>query len=48
MSALNFIPPLLASMGLAYASFMKKKDWITIAFAIWMVLFVLAFVINKP
>lgn len=47
MNPINFIPLIIASISLAYASFSKKKDWALISFIVWLVLFVLTFYIIK-
>ena len=47
MNPINFIPIILASLSLAYASFMQNKNWAMIAFVIWLVLFVLTFIIHS-
>lgn len=46
MSAVQMIPVVLASLSLAFASFAKNKDWATIAFIVWLVLFMLTFIIK--
>ncbi|MEK6848831.1 MAG: hypothetical protein AABX65_04330 [Nanoarchaeota archaeon] len=41
MSALNFIPLMLTTLALAFASFTAKKDknWLVVAFVIWLLTF---------
>ena len=43
MNPLNFIPIILATLALAFASFNRNKSWALISFVIWLVLFVLTF-----
>ena len=43
MTILQFIPLILATLGLAYASFKtkkKNKNWLIIAFIVWLLIFV--------
>ena len=47
MNPLNFIPIMIATLSLAYASFLRRKDWALIAFIVWLVIFVLTFFIFK-
>lgn len=47
MNPLGFIPLIIATLSLAYASFMRKKDWAYVSFVIWLVIFVLTFYIIK-
>lgn len=50
MSAINFIPLLLATLGLVYTSFKakgKKKTWLIVAFIIWLVVFVFTILMFK-
>jgi len=46
MTASVFIPIILSSLGLAYASFMRNKNWIIVAFVIWLTVFMLTFYIR--
>lgn len=39
---------MIATLSLAYASFLQKKEWVYISFVVWLVLFVLLFFVNKP
>ena len=41
MSALEFIPVIFSTLGLALASFAQNKNWIIVAFVIWLSLFML-------
>ncbi len=47
MNPLNFIPIIIATLSLAYSSFLRKKDWALISFIVWLVIFVLTFFISK-
>ena len=47
MNAVEFIPTIIASLSLAFASFMRKKNWAVIAFVVWLVLFVLTFFVFR-
>ena len=47
MNPINFIPTIIATFALAYASFTKMKGWAMIAFVVWIVMFVLTFFIIK-
>jgi len=46
MNPILFIPLLLASLGIAIASFLKNKNWLIIAFIVWLVVFTLTILIN--
>jgi len=43
MNALNFIPLLISTFSLAYASFTGNKKWAVVAFVVWLVIFALTF-----
>ena len=47
MNPINFVPLIIATISLAFASFMRRKDWAVIAFVVWIVIFVLIFYIFK-
>ncbi len=47
MNPINFVPTIIATLSLAFASFMEKKNWAMIAFVIWLVIFVLTFFVFK-
>ncbi len=48
MNPINFVPLMIATLSLGYASFMQKKEWVNISFAVWLVLFVLLFYVANP
>ncbi len=45
MNAIEFIPIIIATISLAFASFLKNKNWALISFVVWLVIFVLTFFI---
>ena len=45
LNPINFVPIIIATLSLAFASFMRNKNWAMISFVIWLVLFVLIFFI---
>lgn len=38
---------MIATLSLAYASFMRNKNWAVIAFIVWLLIFVLTFFVFK-
>lgn len=46
MNPLNFVPLMIATLSLAFASFMKNRNWAMIAFVVWLVIFVLTFYVG--
>ena len=47
MNPINFIPIIIATISLIYASFIGNKNWAYISFVVWLVIFVLTFFIFK-
>ncbi|MBS3167317.1 hypothetical protein J4403_03880 [Candidatus Woesearchaeota archaeon] len=47
MNPINFIPIILATLSLSFASFIKNKNWAIISFIVWLVIFVLTFLVFK-
>ena len=47
MNAISFIPIIIATLSLAFASFVRNKNWAIISFIVWLVIFVLTFFIFK-
>jgi len=47
MNAINFIPITIATLSLAFASFIRSRNWAIISFIVWIVIFVLTFFIFK-
>ena len=47
MNTINFIPIIIATLSLAFASFVRNKNWAIISFIVWLVIFVLTFFIFK-
>ena len=45
MNPVQFIPIIIVTISLAYASFLRNKNWALISFVVWLVLFVLTFFI---
>ncbi len=39
MTPIEFIPIIIATISLAYASFLRNKNWALISFIVWLVLF---------
>ncbi len=47
MNAISFIPIIIATLSLAFASFVRNRNWAVISFIVWIVIFVLTFFIFK-
>jgi len=47
MNPINFVPIIIATIALAFTSFTRNKNWATISFIVWLVIFVLTFFIFK-
>jgi len=47
MNPISFIPIIIATLSLAFASFVRNKSWALISFVVWIVIFVLTFFILK-
>ncbi len=47
MNPITFIPIIIATLSLAFASFIKNRNWALISFIVWLVIFVLTFFIFK-
>lgn len=47
MEPIRLIPLIIATLGLVFASFIKKKEWVIVTFVVWIVIFVLTFFVFK-
>ncbi len=47
MNPITFIPIIIATLSLAFASFIRNRNWALISFIVWLVIFVLTFFIFK-
>lgn len=47
MNPINFIPIIIATLSLAFASFVRNRNWAIISFVVWLVIFVLTFFVSK-
>ena len=47
MNPISFIPIIIATLSLAFASFVRNKSWALISFVVWIVIFVLTFFILR-
>lgn len=43
MNPISFIPLIIATLSLVFASFIRNKNWAIISFIVWLVIFVLTF-----